>query len=230
MPAQEFELRVVESSRVLPRTETQLPAVPPKPSVLTAAETVDALRATNGGESVLAQIPTLANHVLWNETAYLDVNQVTGTGEALLVWDCDILYPYASIFYLKANGLAFFMGAGDPNDPFPPPPVTDIGQVWAIFEAPTDGYYVMILYAQTYVDNTPAGYEAAVDCFIDDAPLGHLPLKIGVDHHHPFVAHLVAGRHQFTMKQALGGVFFWNLTVWSSPVEAPSAGYAGLRT
>jgi hypothetical protein len=210
----EFELRVVEAMETLPAMKLAGPGAPTRlRAAPTPAEALAAVRATKGAASVIKRVPGLEQTNLWEEIAHWNVCETKGAATEIMVWDCDFPGTSWRVRDALSNCFAFFAGAEQLGEVLPPQTFT--GQVWCFLDAPRTGDYLFV--AQMQTDGLD-GSVATVDCFIDSWSFGTLTLHSGQSNNHPFVAHLAAGHHQFTIKQITGGLFFERLTAWQIPV------------
>ena len=211
----EFELRVVEVMETLPAMKLAGPGAPMRRRAApTPAEALAAVRATKGAASVIKRVPGLEQTNLWEEIAHWNVCETKGAAaDEIMVWDCDFPGTSWRVRDALSNCFAFFAGAEQLGEVLPPQTLT--GQVWCFLDAPRTGDYLFV--AQMQTDGLD-GSVATVDCFIDPWSFGTLTLHSGQSNNHPFVAHLAAGHHQFTIKQVTGGLFFERLTAWQIPV------------
>lgn len=225
-----FELRIVEVTEPLAPLE-QRPRERPTPREKPSAqETFETLRATEGGASVIEQVPSLARPDLWDKLAYFDLTG--GSGPAALFvffWDADFDNTPNPVEVDIWNNYMLFSGVSRRIEYGAPGTTT--GQIscffapWLFLPSGSGDYAIHVeLWGygpwQGAFDSEPE--EPKVAFFIDGIPLGERVLA------HDWVdtvlyVRLVDGGHRLDIRQmpGSGSFLFRSVSVWYSPVVAP---------
>ena len=196
-----FVVRVVDS---LESTE-----VDPRDGIVsadlevTAGEALAALQATKGSDKVFETFPQFRDVAAWLPVAGFSVCSKFGTARYLDLWDVDHFDGFTDMKKNLDECRAWFSdkgfdtwGSGQ----------TRSGRINCYFTAPQSGAYICTARLQSH-----AG-PALVECLIDGASFGSLPVSGIITQPHP--CNLSAGGHHFRIRQLSGSFFFLSLTVW----------------
>ena len=174
---------------------------------------VAAVRATNGADELIAQVPSLADASLLQETAFFSVCTKTGTATFLNLWDVDHFDGFTDMQSSLNDCTAWFAPEGF-GEFFGSPPTTT-GRANCTFQAPIDGTYTAIASLISFGDSATVRY------ILDDFWPGSSPTYLGsftftgpVDQ--VFVFSLDANSHSLRIDQEAGGFFFSSLTLFQA--------------
>lgn len=164
---------------------------------------IRAMKATPGGDSLIARMPSFGRLDLYIPVASFTVCAKTGTATFLDIWDADHFDGLSDMKRCVAECRAWFSAEGYQSWDAPQ---TKTGRVNCFFKAQRAGNYSCTVVLRSFQG------PAMVQCLIDSFDYGALPfngLKI-----QPHPAALTAGYHSFRIRQLSGSYFFESLTVW----------------
>jgi len=173
---------------------------------------VAAVRATSGADELIAQVPSLADASVLQETASFSVCTKTGTATFLDLWDVDHFDFLADMQSSLNSCTAWF--APDGFEFFGSPP-NKTGRVNCTFHAPVNGTYLAIASLISFLGS------ATVHYIIDDFGPGSSPTDLGSftftgPVNQAFVFSLTANSHGLRIDQEAGGFFFSSLTLYQA--------------
>jgi hypothetical protein len=174
---------------------------------------VAAVRATNGADELIAQIPNLADASQLQETASFSVCTKTGTAEFLDLWDVDH-FDFSSDMQSSLNSCSAWF-APDGFEFYGASP-GKTGRVNCTFQAPVDGTYLAI--ASLMSDGADS---ATVRYVVDDFGPGSSPTDLGAftftgPVNQAFVLSLASNSHSIRIDQEAGGLYFYSLTLYQA--------------